>query len=74
MPKADSIILVLAICRQRREGLCSVDPAFQSEILEYPQTWNRYSYVYNAHSDSLIFRMDAAPTVLRPQRVPVSVV
>ncbi len=25
----------------------SVDPAFESEILEYPQTWNRYSYVYN---------------------------
>jgi RHS repeat-associated protein len=25
----------------------SVDPAFESEILELPQTWNRYSYVYN---------------------------
>ena len=25
----------------------SVDPAYESEILEYPQTWNRYSYVYN---------------------------
>ena len=25
----------------------TVDPAFESEILEYPQTWNRYSYVYN---------------------------
>ena len=24
-----------------------IDPAFESEILEYPQTWNRYSYVYN---------------------------
>jgi len=25
----------------------SVDPTFKSEILELPQTWNRYSYVYN---------------------------
>jgi RHS repeat-associated protein len=25
----------------------SVDPAYESEILELPQTWNRYSYVYN---------------------------
>lgn len=25
----------------------SVDPAFESEILELPQSWNRYSYVYN---------------------------
>ena len=25
----------------------SVDPAFESAILELPQTWNRYSYVYN---------------------------
>ncbi len=25
----------------------SFDPAFESELLEYPQTWNRYSYVYN---------------------------
>lgn len=25
----------------------SVDPAYESEILEYPQTWNRYGYVYN---------------------------
>ncbi len=25
----------------------SPDPAFESEILELPQTWNRYSYVYN---------------------------
>jgi len=25
----------------------SIDPAFESEILELPQTWNRYSYVYN---------------------------
>jgi RHS repeat-associated protein len=25
----------------------SVDPSFESEILEYPQTWNRYAYVYN---------------------------
>jgi RHS repeat-associated protein len=25
----------------------SVDPAMESEILELPQTWNRYSYVYN---------------------------
>jgi RHS repeat-associated protein len=25
----------------------SVDPGFESEILELPQTWNRYSYVYN---------------------------
>ncbi len=25
----------------------SIDPAFESEILEYPQTWNRYSYVYS---------------------------
>jgi len=25
----------------------SVDPAFESGILELPQTWNRYSYVYN---------------------------
>jgi len=25
----------------------STDPAFESEILELPQTWNRYSYVYN---------------------------
>ena len=25
----------------------SVDPSYESEILEYPQTWNRYSYVYN---------------------------
>jgi RHS repeat-associated protein len=25
----------------------SVDPALESEILEHPQTWNRYSYVYN---------------------------
>ena len=24
-----------------------VDPAFESAILELPQTWNRYSYVYN---------------------------
>jgi hypothetical protein len=24
-----------------------VDPSYESEILEYPQTWNRYSYVYN---------------------------
>lgn len=24
-----------------------VDPSFESEILEFPQTWNRYSYVYN---------------------------
>ena len=25
----------------------SVDPALESEYLETPQTWNRYSYVYN---------------------------
>src|SRR5207244_22551 len=25
----------------------SVDPAYRSEILELPQTWNRYSYIYN---------------------------
>jgi RHS repeat-associated protein len=25
----------------------SVDPAYESEILELPQSWNRYSYVYN---------------------------
>jgi RHS repeat-associated protein len=25
----------------------SPDPAFESEILELPQTWNRYTYVYN---------------------------
>ncbi len=25
----------------------SPDPTMQSEILELPQTWNRYSYVYN---------------------------
>ena len=25
----------------------SVDPAFESERVEDPQTWNRYSYVYN---------------------------
>jgi RHS repeat-associated protein len=24
-----------------------VDPAFESEMLDDPQTWNRYSYVYN---------------------------
>jgi RHS repeat-associated protein len=28
----------------------SVDPAFESEILEYPQTWNRYSVsVWRTH-------------------------
>lgn len=25
----------------------SPDPSMESEILEIPQTWNRYSYVYN---------------------------
>jgi RHS repeat-associated protein len=25
----------------------SPDPAFESEILDYPQTWNRYGYVYS---------------------------
>jgi RHS repeat-associated protein len=25
----------------------SIDPSYESEILEYPQTWNRYTYVYN---------------------------
>jgi RHS repeat-associated protein len=25
----------------------SVDPSYESQILELPQTWNRYSYVYN---------------------------
>jgi len=25
----------------------SPDPSFESQILELPQTWNRYSYVYN---------------------------
>jgi RHS repeat-associated protein len=25
----------------------STDPAFESEILELPQSWNRYTYVYN---------------------------
>jgi RHS repeat-associated protein len=25
----------------------SVDPSFESAILELPQTWNRYTYVYN---------------------------
>ena len=25
----------------------SIDPSFESAILEHPETWNRYSYVYN---------------------------
>ena len=25
----------------------SVDPSYESEILEFPQTWNRYAYVHN---------------------------
>jgi len=30
-----------------QERFQSIDPSFESTILERPETWNRYSYVYN---------------------------
>lgn len=33
--------------RSAQGRFTSVDPAFESEYLPYPQSWNRYAYVYN---------------------------